>query len=112
MTTDTKVTAGRNQTIRRAQLANASATENRRGRTAVVLVIRDPDHENTFVVDGEAETIDIDLGRGFDGPKGFRALSDEEQREWIESTIANVAHLPVDSNVRKAVEELVEEIAP
>jgi hypothetical protein len=79
--------------------------------TPVVLVIRDPDYENTFVVDGEVETIDVDLGRGFDGPKGFRALSDEEQREWIESTIAKVAHLPVDSNVRKAVEEFVEEFA-
>jgi hypothetical protein len=79
--------------------------------TPVVLVIRDPDDENTFVVDGDVETIDIDLGRAFDGPKGFRALSDEEQREWIENTIADVAHLPVDSNVRRAVEELVEVIA-
>jgi hypothetical protein len=80
--------------------------------TPVVLVIRDPDDENTFVVDGEVETIDIDLGRAFDGLKGFQALSDEQQREWIDGTIAKVAHLPVDSNVRKAVEELVEEIAP
>jgi hypothetical protein len=76
-----------------------------------VLVIRDPDYKNTFVVDGEVETIDIDLGRAFDGRNGFRALSDEERREWIESTIAKVAHLRVDSAVRKTVEELVEEIA-
>lgn len=79
--------------------------------TPVVLVIRDPDFENKFVLDGEVETIDIDLGRAFEGPKGFRGLSDEEQGEWIESTIAKVARLPVDSNVRKAVEELVGEIA-
>jgi hypothetical protein len=79
--------------------------------TPVVLVIRDPDDENTFVVDGEVETIDIDLGRTFDGRKEFRALSNEAQREWIESTIAKVADLRVESNVRQAVEQLVEELA-
>jgi hypothetical protein len=76
----------------------------------VVLVIRDPDYENAFVVDGVVQTIDIDLGQAFDGPKGFRALSDKEQREWIETTLAKVAHLPNGSEVRRAVEELVEGI--
>ena len=61
--------------------------------------------------DVDVETIDIDFGRAFDGPKGFRGLSDAAQREWIESTLAKVAHLPADSNVRMAVNELVEEIA-
>jgi hypothetical protein len=78
--------------------------------TPVVLVIRDPEYENASVVDSEVEIVDIDLGRKFDGPNGFRALSDEEQRKWIELALANAAHLREDSNVRRAVEELVEDI--
>ena len=73
----------------------------------MVLVIRDPDYENAFVVDGIVETIDLDLGRAFDGPEGFRALCDGEQRDWIETTLAKVAHLSGDSKVRRAVEQLV-----
>ena len=55
----------------------------------VVLVIRDPDDENQFVVDGEVETIDVDLGRGFDGPKAFADLQPAQQEDWTRSVLAN-----------------------
>ena len=71
-----------------------------------MLVIRDPDCENEFVVDGDVETIDLDLGRGFDGPKGFAYLGEYEQADWSRSMLANIAHLPAASNVRQAVEDL------
>lgn len=48
---------------------------------ATVLVIRDPDYENEFTCAGDIDIIDIDLGRAFDGPKGFRALDPDEQDE-------------------------------
>jgi hypothetical protein len=77
----------------------------------VVLVIRDPDYQNQFVVDGEVDTIDVDLGRGFDGPSAFASLRLDQQEDWTRSVLANVAHLPVGSNVRQAVETLVAEMA-
>jgi hypothetical protein len=77
----------------------------------VVLVVRDPDCENEFVIDGEVETIDVDLGRGFDGPKGFANLETGEQKDWTRSMLANIAHLPAESKVRRAVEELVADMA-
>ena len=77
----------------------------------MVLVIGDPDYENAFVVDGDVDTIDVDLGRSFDGPKGFASLAEEGQGDWRQSMLANVADPPVDSNVRRAVEGLVAELA-
>jgi len=80
-------------------------------RRPVVLVVRDPDYENEFVVDGEVETIDVDLGSEFDGLNGFANLERDEQDDWARSMLANVAHLPAGSNVRRAVEGLVAEMA-
>jgi hypothetical protein len=77
----------------------------------VVLVVRDPDYQNEFVLDGEVETIDVDLGSGFDGPKGFANLKPAEREDWTRSILADVAHLPAESKVRQAVEQLVAEMA-
>jgi hypothetical protein len=77
----------------------------------VVLVIRDPDYQNQFVVDGEVDTIEVDLGRGFDGPSAFASLRLDQQEDWTRSVLANVAHLPAGSNVRQAAEQLVAELA-
>ena len=72
-----------------------------------VLVIRDPDWENEYVVEGgEVETIDVDLGASFDGPKHFDASS-EEGREWIADVRERVAHLDPDRPIRSRVEELI-----
>jgi hypothetical protein len=77
----------------------------------VHLTIRDPDYENEHITDVigdvEIETIDVDLGRYFNGPKGF---DPDEGREWLEWTRSRVAHLPEDSNVRQRVEELCGEL--
>lgn len=75
----------------------------------VVLVIRDPDHSNEFVVDGKVAIIDVDLGSSFNGPKDLDPAS-AGGREWLARTRAKVKHLAADSNVRRAVERLCDEL--
>jgi hypothetical protein len=77
--------------------------------TPVVLTIRDPDHETVHVADGDVRTVDVDLGSQFDGPKDFDPDADWAA-EWIDDTLAQVADLPADSAVRRAVEDLVEDL--
>lgn len=79
----------------------------------VTLVIRDPDYENEHVeeVTGEVdiETIDIDLGDEFNGPKDFDAESDWGQ-EWIASVRERVAHLPGDGPIRQRIDQLINDL--
>jgi len=75
----------------------------------VVLVIRDPDYSSEFVVDGEVEIIDVDLGSSFNGPKDVDPES-AWGREWLARTRARVKHLAADSEVRSAVERLCDEL--
>lgn len=76
----------------------------------VTLVIRNPDYENEYVTEitgeVEVETIDVDLGSSFNGPKDFDADADWG-KEWIARRREEVAHLPEDGPVRQAVEELI-----
>lgn len=73
----------------------------------VVVVIRDPDYSNEIEVYGDVEVIDVDLGLSFDGPKGFRAMDDADQAEWIDGTRQEVAHLPDDHPARQRIEQLI-----
>ena len=75
----------------------------------VVLVIRDPDYENDFVIDGAVRIIDVDLGAQFNGSKDFDAESEQGQ-QWIASTLEQVADLPSGSLVRQRVEDLVDNL--
>lgn len=79
----------------------------------IELVIRDPDYENTYVTETEGdvtvERFEIDLGSSFNGVKDFDA-SDPEMIEWAQDHIAEVAHLPEGSEVRQAVENLMNQL--
>jgi hypothetical protein len=79
---------------------------------AIVLCIRDPDYENDYTVVGAVRIIDIDLGRGFDGGKGFRALDPEDREEYIEGWRAEVADLPEDHLIRQQVEAMISQLHP
>ena len=82
-----------------------------RADRARVLVVRDPDAETEIETEGEVDVVVLDLGRSFDGPRNFaRDLDEDEQREWIDSTLADVAELPEDSTIRARVVELVDEL--
>ena len=81
----------------------------------VYLTIRDPDYENHHVMDviGDVEVrqIDIDLGSSFNGPKNFWAdMSEYDAQEWLDSHRQEVADLPEDSAVRRAVQELCDDL--
>jgi hypothetical protein len=75
----------------------------------VLLVIRDPEWENEYVSDDAIEVIDIDLGRGFNGPKGFDP-DNPEHIDWLETMREKVAHLPADGAIRQRVEALATEL--
>lgn len=76
----------------------------------IVLCVRDPDYENDYTVVGDVRVISIDLGRGFDGGKGFRALDPDDRQEYVELWRAQVADLPEDHAVRREVELLIESL--
>jgi hypothetical protein len=76
-----------------------------------VLVIRNPDYENEFVVEGDVDTIDIDLGRGFNGPKDFANLDAADQVDYLDSWRDQVKHLDRNGPIRQAVERLIAEMA-
>ena len=81
----------------------------------VILTIRDPDYANDqvldVIVDVKITSIDIDLGSSFDGPNHFWGdLGEVAAREWLADHRAEVAHLPIDSDVRVAVEDLCEQL--
>jgi len=78
-----------------------------------LLIIRDPDYETELVEEAaeEIDTIVIDLGSRFNGPKRFTIdLDEDEQREWIDDTLFGIADLDADSPIRRRVEELVREL--
>jgi hypothetical protein len=108
-TSEVQVNGWRSEDMARLMLESA-------GRARVVfLTVRDPDFENNHVMDiiGDVEVreLDIDLGRSFNGPKHFwPELGEAEGREWLDSHREEIADLPADSNVRRAVEELCDDL--
>lgn len=69
----------------------------------IVLVIRHPDYGNEYVVDGDVETIDIDLGSSFNGTPDDSGQAEE----WVESINYWLDGVPVTSPVFAAVVETV-----
>lgn len=75
-----------------------------------MLVIRDPDHENEYVLDADLDVITVDIGSQWrDFKQLAAALEDEkpEALEWVEGVREDVAHLPEDHPARVRVEELI-----
>jgi hypothetical protein len=76
---------------------------------AVVLVVRHPDYENTYTVEGgEVRIVSIDLGSSFDSEPDDR----EQWEDWSSSVREDISDLPADSTVRKEVEALIAELEP
>jgi hypothetical protein len=79
----------------------------------IELVVRHPDYENEYTTETVGNVViehfEIDLGSMFNGPKDFDS-DDPERVEWVQAHIEEVAHLPEDSDVRGAVESLMNEL--
>ena len=68
---------------------------------SVVLVIRDPDASNDFVIEGgPVKTIDLDLGR-------VDLAVWDEFAPWADSHLRTAAGLPEDSVIRQTIEGVV-----
>ena len=81
--------------------------------TPTVLVIRDPDESNEFVVDGEVKIIDVDLGRGYASRKELTArlaAGDYDAGEFIDALRQDLAGVPSDSPVHRALAALIEDL--
>lgn len=71
-----------------------------------MLCIRDPDHGNEYVADGEIREITIDIGGSWVDYKHFsRELAEgaDEALAYEQSLLADVSDLDEDNPVRKAV---------
>lgn len=79
----------------------------------VLVVIRDPDYADDFEFYGDGpgpRIVYLDLGSQFNGPKGYRGMDFEEQREWDEDQLCAVADLPEDHPARIRVQSVIDEL--
>lgn len=74
-------------------------------QTPIVLVVRHPDAENTFTVQGDVRIIDVDLGSSFDASR-ITSNDAPAVREAVAGWRKEVVDLPPRSAVRQHVEAL------
>lgn len=71
----------------------------------IVMVIRDPDCANDYIISppDSVDIIDVDLGSFFNGPRDFDADTNPDQAEWAWGLWQEVADLPDDNPVKKSM---------
>jgi hypothetical protein len=75
----------------------------------VVLVVRHPDYENSYTVEGgDVRIVSLDLGSSFDSEPDDR----EQWEDWSSSVREDISDLSADSEVRQQVEALIAELEP
>jgi len=69
-----------------------------------VLVVRDPDFDNEYVVEGgRVRIVDVDLGVA-------DLTNPEELQDHVESWRSAVAHLPARGPIRRRVEQIIRDL--